>query len=91
MTLVLTHPLTEMSTRKLPGGKGQLARKADNLTAICELSRKCGILNISQPYGPPQPVTGVAFTTGNAQDDTLHFQNFALMTTSHKYIMSCDK
>jgi hypothetical protein len=31
-----TQPLTEMSTRNLPGGKGQPARKADNLTAICE-------------------------------------------------------
>jgi hypothetical protein len=30
------QPLTEMSTRTLPGGKGQLARGADNLTAICE-------------------------------------------------------
>jgi hypothetical protein len=29
-------PLTEMSTRNLPGGKMRLARKADNLTAICE-------------------------------------------------------
>jgi hypothetical protein len=31
-----TQPLTEMSTRNLPGGKGQPERKADNLTAICE-------------------------------------------------------
>jgi hypothetical protein len=30
------QPLTEMSTRNLPGGKGRPARKADNLTAICE-------------------------------------------------------
>jgi hypothetical protein len=36
MALGLTQPLTEMSTRNLPGGKGRLARKADNLTAICE-------------------------------------------------------
>jgi hypothetical protein len=36
-----TQPLTEMSTKNLPGGKGHLARKADNLTAICEpMSRK---------------------------------------------------
>jgi hypothetical protein len=31
-----TQPLTEMSTRDLPGGKGCPALKADNLTAICE-------------------------------------------------------
>jgi hypothetical protein len=31
-----TQPLTEMSTRNLPGGKGQPEHKADNLTAICE-------------------------------------------------------
>jgi hypothetical protein len=32
-----TQPLTEMSTRNLPGGgKERLARKADNLTAVCE-------------------------------------------------------
>jgi hypothetical protein len=32
----LTQPLTEMNTRNLPGGKGRLAREADNLAAICE-------------------------------------------------------
>jgi hypothetical protein len=31
-----TQPLSEMNTRNLPGGKGRSARKADNLTAICE-------------------------------------------------------
>jgi hypothetical protein len=36
MALRSTQPLTEMSTRNLPGGKGRPARKADNLTAICE-------------------------------------------------------
>jgi hypothetical protein len=36
MVLRATQPLTEMSTRNLPGGKGRQARKADHLTAICE-------------------------------------------------------
>jgi hypothetical protein len=40
MALGSTQPLTEMSTRNFPGGggggKGRPARKADNLTAICE-------------------------------------------------------
>jgi hypothetical protein len=36
MTLGPTQPLTEMSTRNIPGGKGRPVRKADNLTAICE-------------------------------------------------------
>jgi hypothetical protein len=31
-----TQPLTEMSTRNLPRGKGWPVHKADNLTAICE-------------------------------------------------------
>jgi hypothetical protein len=31
-----TWPLTEMSTRNLPGGKGQPACEANNLTAISE-------------------------------------------------------
>jgi hypothetical protein len=36
LALGSTQPLKEMSTRNLPGGKGWPARKADNLTAICE-------------------------------------------------------
>jgi hypothetical protein len=52
MVLGTTQPLTEMSTRNLPGGKAGLpARKADNLTAICEpMSRKYGNLDFSQHY-----------------------------------------
>jgi hypothetical protein len=56
MILGSTQPLTEMSTRNLPGGKGRTARKADNLTAMSLLSRKRGGLDVSQTYRPPRPV-----------------------------------
>jgi hypothetical protein len=36
MALGSAQRLAEMSTRNLPGDKGQLVHKADNLTAICE-------------------------------------------------------
>jgi hypothetical protein len=36
MALVLTQPLTEKSTRNLPGGKARPVRKTNNLAAICE-------------------------------------------------------
>jgi hypothetical protein len=50
MALRSTQPLTEMSTRNFPVGKKRPARKADNLTAIYELTVwKCGSLNLSQP------------------------------------------
>jgi hypothetical protein len=37
MALGSTQPVTEMSTRNLPEGKGRPARKVD-FTAICELN-----------------------------------------------------
>jgi hypothetical protein len=61
MALGSTQPLTEMSIRNLPGGEGRPARKADELTAICEpFSRQYGSLNLSQTYRPSRPLTGTA-------------------------------
>jgi hypothetical protein len=61
MALKSTQPLTEMSTRNLPGGKEGPALKANSLPPfVSRFSRKCGNLDVSQPYGPPRPVTGVA-------------------------------
>jgi hypothetical protein len=36
MDMGSAQPLTEMSTRNLPGNKKRPARRADNLAAICE-------------------------------------------------------
>jgi hypothetical protein len=47
MALGSTQPLTKMSTRNLPGDKGRPAREADSL-------------DVSEPYGPSRPVTGIA-------------------------------
>jgi hypothetical protein len=43
------------------GGKRRPGRRVD-LTAICEptVEIKYGNLDLSQPYGPPRPVTGTS-------------------------------
>jgi hypothetical protein len=60
MVVGSTQPLTEMSTWNLLGGKGQPARKADNLTTICEpIVYKMWEPRRVTTYGPLRAVSGI--------------------------------
>jgi hypothetical protein len=61
MTLGSSHPLTEISTRNLPGIKrGRHVTLKTSVPTMRRLSRQCASLCVPQPYSFLRSVTGIA-------------------------------
>jgi hypothetical protein len=77
MALGSTQPLTEMSTRNLPGrDKGRPTRKADNLTAICE--------QIVWKMWEPRRLTTLWASTACYRDSFTFYSKGIMRLTNHR-------
>jgi hypothetical protein len=74
MSLEFIQPLAEMSTTNILGVKrGRRVRQTTQPPSESRLARQCGIIDMSQPYRPPRPVTGIALLVSVFHDMT-HFE-----------------